>query len=202
MFKVTAYLQRWIRRRTMRLRNQDALPGASKLFPIICSDPTHDNGPVLETEHSEVQWDCRHESQSAYYVQRQNRVPDLQIKYQGHVFSGAGADSHTPDICLPAPSSHHCLFEWTGLCSWSHSTISATCLLVKARTSCSKPQATYPPQLWKRTRTGVTSAPMLRSRDAQSSDLSKTECNKDTKGRPVVGCWSQDSPGQYHFKWF
>lgn len=61
MFKVTAYLQRWIRR-TMRLRNKDALPGASKLFPIICSDPMHDNGPALEKEHSEVQRDCRHEN--------------------------------------------------------------------------------------------------------------------------------------------
>lgn len=47
----------------------------------------------------------------------------------------------------------------------------------------------------------VTSAQMLLSRDAQSSDLSNTECNTDTKGRLVVGCWSQGSPGHEHFKY-
>lgn len=38
----------------MRLRNKDALPGACpKLSPSICSEPSHDNGPILEKEHSD-----------------------------------------------------------------------------------------------------------------------------------------------------
>lgn len=40
----------------MRLRNKGTLPGAyPKLSPSTCSDPSHDNGLVLEKEHSEVQ---------------------------------------------------------------------------------------------------------------------------------------------------
>lgn len=50
---------------------------------------------------------------------------------------------------------------------------------------------------------GVTSALMLQSRDAQSSDLSKTECNKDTKGRLVVAAGARtvlDSTTSNDFK--